>query len=115
FHLLDVHQVRVGVDVDEHGGGPDRVDGHDRGGRRVGHGDHFVALADSHGLKREPDRVGAVVDTDAVGHPVVVRELRLERGDTSSQDEATGGEDRLDGVDDVVVFVAIFVQVIPDQ
>src|SRR5690606_28629279 len=93
---------------------PDRIDGHHGGGGGVGYGDHLIAGTDAEGTERQHNRVGAVVDPDGVGGPVVGGELALESGHALAQDQAPRREDGLYRVEYVGALRGVLVKVIPD-
>lgn len=112
--LRGVHEVVVGADVDEDGGGTGAVDGHHCRRGRVGDGDDLVTGADAECLQPQLDGVGAVVDTGTVANTVVVREVLLEAFHAGAEHQLPGAEDGLDGVEEVRAFVLVFRQVVPD-
>ena len=69
LELLHVHQVGVGINVDEHDPRTRHLDGLRRRDEAVRNRDHFVARADAECPQRDVQRVGAVGDTNALRTP----------------------------------------------
>jgi hypothetical protein len=114
LHLVDPHEVRVLVHVDEHRRGADRVDRDHCGRGGIRHRDHLVARPDADRLQAKHNRVRAVVDTHAVRDPVVVGELTLEPRDAWPEHELARAEDLVDRGEDLVALGFVLVQITPD-
>jgi hypothetical protein len=84
--------VRLRVDVDEDGHGPEHHHGARGGHEGERRRDHLVARTHAHGLQGEEQGVGPGVEADAVTGAAERGQLRFERLHLGAQNEATARE-----------------------
>src|SRR5581483_2818586 len=78
LQLGRVHRERVFVHIDKDRSRVAKQDGFGRGNKGVWHRDHFVALGDPQGHKRQPERVGAVAHAHGILRAAIRGEFRFE-------------------------------------
>jgi len=112
--LLDpgrINAVGVLLRIDEDGGGvgdPDRLGGGEKG---VGGRDALIAPPDAERQKGEPQRIGAVADSDGVFHAVIAGQLPLEALEHRPHDVLAAFEH----LADVGVDLGLDVVILPDM
>ena len=96
--LVDIDELRCRACL------ADRLYGRDEG---MCHGDDGIAEAHARGHQREPHRIGAVPDPNAIAGAAVLGELLLEGLDFRAADEARGAQGPAQRVDQFLFEVAM--------
>ena len=114
FQLVNVHQVRAGIDIHEYRRRTGRHDSRNRRDGRVRHRDYLIPRTDAERIQCQDDGVGSVVAAHAILRSYIIRISPLEILSLLTQDQDPRLEDIGHCLEDFVFRLLIFLQIAPN-